>query len=496
VAPPASVVSLAAGSRSQAAPPGQPGVTQAPALPGAQPISVNDRVYVADQVSNTVSVINPKTGTVLGTIPLGSVRLDTNAGVLGAMYRGQIDVHGLGFSRDGRYLAVISVTSNAAQVVDTASNKVVRTIYLGRAPHEGFFSPDGRHLWVAERGQETVAIIDWRNNQVVDRIHTADGPSKVVFSPDGRLAYVNHLRAQVLDVIDVASHRIVQRVTIPAKAGGSADEAISPDGKEVWLGMPINGKTTAVVNAKTSRVQAVLDTGPRTNHPNFVTVGGVNYAYMTVGDLNQTLVYRRSTSGGPPALVKRIRHRGATPHGIWPSPDNTRIYVAMQKSDAVDVIDTKTMEVIDTLRIGQYPMALVYVARTSAGSSANLSQQGLGMRVENLPTDVQGATGAGTANIRALPGLDEINIGLRGLPPNRRFTVYAARGRTTTELLSATSDGMGVIPEALAYTRFFANRYDKVILRASLAAQLRMTAGPARTIPAFHWRCGIPTLPT
>src|ERR1700758_3695164 len=139
-----------------------PRVTPAPALPGAQPISGNDRVYTADQDSNTVTVIDPKTGTVLGTIPLGAVRLDTNADTLGPMYDGEIDVHGLGFSRDGRYLDVMDVTTNAVQVIDTATNKVVRTIYVGLAPHEGFFSPDGRTIWVAVRGQDYVAVIDWR----------------------------------------------------------------------------------------------------------------------------------------------------------------------------------------------------------------------------------------------------------------------------------------------------------------------------------------------
>jgi YVTN family beta-propeller protein len=79
--------------------------------------------------------------------------MDTNADVLGVMYNGKIDVHGLGFSRDGRYLDVIDVTTNAVQVIDTATSKVVRTIYVGRAPHEGFFSPDGRYLWVAVRGR-------------------------------------------------------------------------------------------------------------------------------------------------------------------------------------------------------------------------------------------------------------------------------------------------------------------------------------------------------
>lgn len=440
-------------------------VTQAPALPGAQPISANDRVYTADQDSNTVSVIDPKSNAVLGTIALGKSRMDTNADVLGAMYDGQIDVHGLGFTRDGQYLAVVDVTTNAVHVIETATNAVLHTIYLGRAPHEGFFTADGSQLWIAERGQDTVAITDWRRNQVVDRIVSEDGPSKVVFSPDGRLAYVNHLRADTFDVIDVASHKIIQRVAVPSDAGGSSDEAISPDGKEIWLGMPNNGKTTSVVNAQTYRVEAVLDTGPRTNHPNFVTVDGVNYAYVSVGDLNQTLVFRRSTDGGPPTLVKRIQNHGAGSHGIWPSPDNTRMYVALQYSDAVDVIDTKTMEVIDTLHVGQSPMALVYLARTSAASNTNLGRQGLSMRIENRPVEVQGVPGAGIAQLRALPGVDEVVIDVRGLPPNRAFTVYAARGNDTTALLTATSNDMGVIPEALAFVAFFANNYDRVILR-------------------------------
>ncbi|AGK99454.1 YVTN family beta-propeller repeat protein [Clostridium pasteurianum BC1] len=439
--------------------------TQAPALPGAQEISINDRVYTADQDSNTVTVINPKTGTVLGTIPFGSVRMDTNADVLGAMYDGEINVHGLGFSRDGRYLNVVCVTTNSVHVIDTSTNKIIRTIYVGRAPHEGFFSPDGRYIWVAERGQDTIAIIDWRRGQIVDRIVSEDGPSKVVFSPDGRLAYVNHLRADVLDVIDVDTRQIIQRVTLPTTAGGSSDEAISPDGKEIWVGMPNSGKTVTVLNANTYRVEALLDTGLRTNHPNFVTVDGINYAYVTVGDLNQTLVYSRSTNGGPPTLVKRIHNHGNGPHGIWPSSDNTRMYVALQYSDAVDVIDTKTMTVIDTLRIGQSPMALVYVARTSSGNTANLSRQGLDMRIENLPVEMQNSTGAGTAQIRALPGIDEIVIDVRGLPANRSFTVYALRGQESTALLTATSNTYGAIPETLAFVQFFANHYDKIILR-------------------------------
>ncbi|MFJ2625105.1 hypothetical protein ACIO6T_17130 [Streptomyces sp. NPDC087532] len=456
---------------SNASPPVHGTLIQAPALSGAQKISGNDRVYTADQDSNTVSVVNPATNKVLGTIALGKPRLSPSADVLGAMYDGEIDVHGLGFSRDGKWLDVIDVTTNAVHIIDTATNKVVRTMYVGRAPHEGFFSPDGTRLWVAVRGQDYISVIDWRAGKEVDRIHTEDGPSKVVFSPDGKFAYVNHLRASRLDQIDVASHKIIKRVQIPAQAGGSSDEAISPDGRDIWLGMPTNGRTTAVVNARTLRVEAVLNTGPRTNHPNFVTVGGVDYAYMTVGGLNETLVYRRSKTGAAPTLVKTIHNNGHGPHGIWPSPDNTRIYVALQNSDAVDVIDTRTNSVIKTLPIGQSPMALVYVARsTPAISTQNLGRQGLGMRTQNLPLRVSGSSGQGTALIRALPGLNEVTIGATGLPPDQTFTAYASDGTRTTALMSMMSNEFGNIDESLSYSYFFPNHYTSVILKPGTPA--------------------------
>src|SRR5690625_7712627 len=123
------------------------------------------------------------------------------------------------------------------------------------------------------------------------------------------------MRADVLDVIDVATRQIIDRIMTPVSSGGSSDLAVSPDGKEIWLGMPMDGKTITVLNAQTYRIESVLETGPRTNHPNFVTVDGIDYAYLIVGCLNQTLVYRRSASG-PHTLVNRMYNHGERPHGI------------------------------------------------------------------------------------------------------------------------------------------------------------------------------------
>src|SRR6201993_2309541 len=91
--------------------------------PWARPdiaISGHDRVYAADQTSNTVSVIDPAENKLLGVIRLG----DPVPGALSPLYKGQLLVHGLGYSPDSKTLAIVSVASNSVTLLDTATNKV------------------------------------------------------------------------------------------------------------------------------------------------------------------------------------------------------------------------------------------------------------------------------------------------------------------------------------------------------------------------------------
>ena len=113
------------------------------------PISHRDRVYSAEQFSNTVSVTDPVDNKLLGVIRLGDPQ-PTN---FSALYKGQLLVHGLGFSPDHRTLVVVAIGSNAVIFVDTATNVVKHITYVGRSPHEAFFTKDGKEVWVAVRGE-------------------------------------------------------------------------------------------------------------------------------------------------------------------------------------------------------------------------------------------------------------------------------------------------------------------------------------------------------
>jgi YVTN family beta-propeller protein len=160
-----------------------------PPLPASAadiPITVRDRVYAAEQFSNTVSVSDPASNRLLGVIRLG----DPQPGNFSPLYRGQVLVHGLGASPDHRTLAVVSIGSNAVSFIDTATNTVKRTTYVGRSPHEAFFTPDGREVWVTVRGEDYVSVINAATFLETRRITVAGGPRMTNFSPHGLYGYV------------------------------------------------------------------------------------------------------------------------------------------------------------------------------------------------------------------------------------------------------------------------------------------------------------------
>src|SRR3984885_6736768 len=119
-------------------------------------VSHHDRVYTAEQFSNTVSVTDPVDNKMLGVIRLGEPQ-PVN---FSPLYKGQVLVHGMGYSPDHKTLAVVSIGSNSVTFIDTATNAVKHTTYVGRSPHEAFFTPDGKEVWVTVRGEDYISVLD------------------------------------------------------------------------------------------------------------------------------------------------------------------------------------------------------------------------------------------------------------------------------------------------------------------------------------------------
>jgi YVTN family beta-propeller protein len=351
--------------------------SQAGQAPGAAsdpdiPISHQDRVYSAEQFSNTVSVTDPVDNALVGVIRLG----DPLPASLSPLYKGQLLVHGMGFSPDHRTIAVVAIGSNAVNFIDTATNAVKHVTYVGRSPHEAFYTPDDKEVWVTVRSENYVSVIDGGSYQEKTRITVANGPGMTIFSPDGKYGYVCSSFTPETDVITVADHRAVGKV--PQASPFCPNIAATPDGSQVWFTLKDTGKVQVFDARPPFSVVKTLDTGPITNHVNLVRNANGMFAYVTVGGLNEIQVYRTDDFSKVATIPV-----GKLPHGVWPSGDGARVYVGLENEDRLGAIDTLTNTVIATSPIGQAAQAVVYVpnavpvASDSGNAARNLQSLGV-----------------------------------------------------------------------------------------------------------------------
>jgi YVTN family beta-propeller protein len=315
-----------------------------------------------------VSVVDPSTNKFLGVIRLG----DPSPANFSPLYKGQVLVHGMGFSPDHRTIAVVSIGSNSVTFIDTATNTLKHVTYVGRAPHEAFWTQDGKEVWVTVRGENYVDVLDGHTYKEKTRITVPPGPGMQIFSPDGKYGYVCSSFNPITDVISTATHKII--ATVKQASPFCPDLAASPDGKQVWFTLKDTGKTE-VFNAQAPfNVLKVLDTGPITNHVNIVHNKNGTFAYVTIGGLNEIKVFRTDDFSQVATIPV-----GVLPHGIWPSGDGTRVYVGLENGDGVTAIDTLTNKVIATVPIGQAPQALTYVPAAVPTGSGTQNLQPLGI---------------------------------------------------------------------------------------------------------------------
>ena len=422
---------------------------QAPYVASAPdfPVSHRDRVYAAEQYSNTVSVTDPASNRLLGVIRLGEP-LPAN---LSPLYTGQLLVHGMGFSSDHRTIAVVAIGSNAVNFVDTASNIVKHVSYVGRSPHEAFFTPDDSEVWVTVRGENYVDVLDGKTYEEKTRIVVPSGPGMTIFSPDGKYGYVCSSFTPETDVITVVDHLIVGKVVQASPF--CPNIAATPDGTQVWFTLKDTGKTQVFDARPPFTILKTLDTGPISNHVNIVRNAHGQFAYVTIGGLNEIKVFRTDNFEQVATIPV-----GDLPHGIWPSGDGTRVYVGLENADEVVAIDTLTNKVIATSPIGQGPQALVYVsdAVPEGDGAQNLQPLGIGGLAAHLRLAPSGMTGGRAPTSVALfdQGLAQVlEAAVTGLKPRKQYVLA----------LAARPDGSGAM-EPLA--SFITNPAGSAIVNA------------------------------
>ena len=272
-----------------------------------------------------------------------------------------------------------------------------------------------------------------------------------MFGPDGRYGFVCSSFTPELAVVDTASHQVISR--LPQASPFCPNIAVTPENDEVWITLKDAGKVQVYSAHPPFEQKALLETGPITNHVNFVNNRNGKFAYVTIGGANEVKVFRR---GVTPELVATIPV-GSLPHGIWQSGDGSRVYVALENGEMAVAIDTVSNKVIANIPIGQTSQALVYVpdAVPDGNGTDNLTPLGEAGNTVRLHLEAGGATlpnAEASVAVNSLGLLDLVQIAAEGLAPKSQYQVYLAEsshapfGRLEPlAVLRTNPDGAGAV---------------------------------------------------
>lgn len=296
----------------------------------------HSRVYVANESSNSVTVIDGDSFQVVGTVDARNHA-----------------THDLAVSRDGRWLFATNLASGRLSAINTKAMETVASIATGDRAHVVTLTNDNRQAWVANIGENTISVVDTTTFRILGTIGVGKGPTGLTFSRDGRFAYVSNQGDKTVEVIDTASHRVLKAIPVGTNPHFLV---LGPDGR-IW-GTNTGGTDIYVIDPATQDKIASINVGPAPQQIAFGFKGlqGPN-AYVTVAGLNRVVVLSADPSNL--RILEQI-DVGQRPNGISGNREGTRLFVVHEISNDLKVIDTGSSAVLATVPVGRKPIRVVF----------------------------------------------------------------------------------------------------------------------------------------
>jgi YVTN family beta-propeller protein len=301
-------------------------------------------VYIANENSNNVSVVNNKTNTVQALIPVGELPVSI------ALVRGQSQVY------------VANWGSASISVIDTKTNSVTNSIPVGDHPIGIAVSADGSTAYVANFVSQTVSVISTANNTVTATIPINGQPSALALSPNGSALYVTNFTTNMLNVISTSTNTVTG--TIKGVGAEPVALAVSPNGATVYVADLFSGFVT-VVDTASGVVTANIRVG--SSPSDIVITPNGSSVYVSNQDSSTVSVIQTSTN----TVVATIPVSDG-PIGVAVSSDGSNVYVANSISNIISTISVSTNTVSATVPVDSHPYGIVTIQAPPGGVRTGL----------------------------------------------------------------------------------------------------------------------------
>jgi gliding motility-associated-like protein len=293
----------------------------------ATPMAASGNAYITNYGSNTVSVINTATNTIVSTIPVNK-----NPGAVIV-------------SHDGSKAYISNFTSGNISVINTTTNTIISTINVYN-PYGAAISTDDSRLYVSNLGGSKISIINTATNTIIATIPIVSNAYGLCLTPDGKFLYVTNEGTDNVSVINTSTNTVVKIIPVGIVPWGMC---ISPDGSLLYVANS-ESNNIDVINTSTNAISSTISTGYLSEPVSICLSPDGSILYSANGGSNNVSIINTLTN----SVISTIAV-GISPYGISITPDGSKVYVTNSGSNTVSVINTSNNTLNTTLNVGSNP---------------------------------------------------------------------------------------------------------------------------------------------
>ncbi len=303
-----------------------------------------------DPNKDDLSIIDLATNTVIATVPVGD------------------NPQGVAINPAGTAVYTANTNDNSFTVIDTTTLESTTIPGPGVVGASGAaVHPNGQRIyitnpeWVTAGQNSTVWVIDRATNTIIDEISCGKGSCGLVVHPDGKVAYVTNAFDGTIAVFDTTTHEVIDTIVLetvdPNENCFPVPLIIHPDGTYIYAANRV-GPTFWAVDTATHEFIALPfghthvcigmnPEGTAVYLSDFQFVPGEEPPQGTTVDVIDTKTFE---------LISTIDGLEG-PLGVNVHPDGKRVYIVNMVNDTLSVHDAATNANITSITVGTNPEA-------------------------------------------------------------------------------------------------------------------------------------------
>ena len=200
----------------------------------------NGLLYVTTELDNSVTIIDPKSLKIVGSVPTG-----------------QPESHMLAISPDGRRGYTANVGPGTVSVLDLENRKTLATIPISKNTQRISLSVDGRIAFTADQTAPQLAVIDTATNKIKAWVPLPSSGYGTAPTADGRWLIVAAPKANKVAIVDLHTLKVAHTVDVPR---APQEVLVRPDQKVAYVSCDASGKVAAI-SIPDWKVESLIDAG-------------------------------------------------------------------------------------------------------------------------------------------------------------------------------------------------------------------------------------------